>query len=70
MNEPNRPPTFWDTVRSVAAAFFGVQSSRNRVRDFKHGKALPFIVVGLVMTVLFVLTIVLAVKFALHQTGR
>ena len=70
MSEPERPVhTLWDTVKSVAASFFGVQSSKNRERDFKHGKAAHFIAVGLIATVLFVLAVVLAVRLALRQAG-
>jgi hypothetical protein len=57
------------TIASVAAAFFGVQSSKNRKRDFTHGRAGHFIVIGLVMTVLFVLAIVVVVKLVLRQAG-
>ena len=69
MTEPEKAPTFWQTVGSVFAAFFGVQSSRNRVRDFKHGKPVVFIVVGLIVTALFVLTVLLAVKLAMKNAG-
>lgn len=73
MTEPGsdkpRPPTLWQTIQSVGASFFGVQSSRNRERDFSRGKAGHFIAIGLAMTVLFVLVVVLAVKFALRQAG-
>jgi hypothetical protein len=72
MNEapdPRKAPTPWQVVASVAAAFFGVQSSKNRERDFKHGKAAHFIVVGLVATAVFVLAVVLAVRLALRQAG-
>ena len=70
MTDP-RPPahTLWDTIKSVAASFFGVQSSKNRERDFKHGKAAHVIAVGLIATVLFVLAVVMAVRLALHQAG-
>ena len=68
--DPQRPPhTLWDTVRSVGASFFGVQSSKNRERDFKHGKASHFIVMGLVATAVFILFVTLAVRFALKQAG-
>ena len=67
-NEP-KPPTLWQTIASVAASFFGVQSSKNRERDFKHGKAAHFIVVGLVATGVFVLAVILAVRLALRQAG-
>jgi len=46
-----------------------VQSSKNRERDFKHGKAAHFIVVGLVATVVFVTLVILAVRLALRQAG-
>ncbi|HEY0973684.1 MAG TPA: DUF2970 domain-containing protein [Solimonas sp.] len=57
------------TVASVAASFFGVQSRRNRERDFARGKAGHFIAVGIGMTVMFVLVVALAVKFALRSAG-
>jgi hypothetical protein len=47
--------TFADVVKSVASAFFGVQSNRNRERDFKHGKPVHYIAIGAAATVLFVL---------------
>lgn len=56
-------------ISSVAASFFGVQSSKNRQRDFSKGKAGHFIAVGLIMTVLFVLTVWMAVKLALRSAG-
>jgi hypothetical protein len=44
-------------VGSVLASFFGVQSSRNRKRDFKSGKAKQFVVVGIIMTAVCCLTL-------------
>jgi uncharacterized MAPEG superfamily protein len=41
-------------VGSVLAAALGVQSSRNRERDFKQGRAGVFIIAGLVFTALFI----------------
>jgi hypothetical protein len=67
--EEPKPPTLWQTIASVSAAFFGVQSSKNRERDFKHGKAAHFIVVGLVATAAFVTVVILAVRLALRQAG-
>lgn len=62
-------PTLWQTVSSVIASFFGVQSSKNRQRDFSKGRAVHFIVIGLVMTVVLVLGVWLAVKLALRSAG-
>ena len=60
-NQPNRPPddkmTLLKVAQSVLAAAFGVQSSRNRERDFKRGSARTFILAGLVGTVLFVVAV-------------
>ena len=67
--DPERPPTLAQTIASVFASFFGVQSSKNRERDFKHGKAAHFIVIGLIATAAFVLTIVLVVKIVMRQAG-
>jgi hypothetical protein len=61
--------TLWHTVTSVAASFFGVQSSRNRQRDFAHGKASHFIVVGLIATAVFIAAVMVAVRLALRQAG-
>ena len=43
---------------STCAAAFGVQSSKNRKRDFSKGNALTFVVSGVVFTIVFVLVIV------------
>jgi hypothetical protein len=67
--EEPKPPTLGQTVASVLASFFGVQSSKNRERDFKHGKASHFIVIGLIATAALVLTIFVIVKIVLKQAG-
>ena len=76
MNDPQRPPEkeprapgLWQVLQSVGAAFFGVQTGRNRERDFKHGKAVHFIVVGLVMTVVFVLLVIGLVQLVLRSAA-
>ena len=42
---------------SVLAAALGVQSGKNRARDFSHGKPSHFIILGVGFTVLFVLIV-------------
>ena len=54
-----------DVVGSVLSAAFGVQSSRNRERDFNSGNYRQFIIAGLVFTVLFVATLVVVVNVVL-----
>lgn len=68
-SDPRQAPGTLDTLLSVAAAFFGVQNRRNRVRDFKHGRALHFIVAGLVMTALFIAVLVVVVRMVMRQAG-
>ncbi|MEQ9427115.1 MAG: DUF2970 domain-containing protein [Phycisphaerales bacterium] len=52
-------------MTSVLAAFFGVQSSANRERDFTRGRPIHFILIGLVATVAFILALVLIVRLIL-----
>lgn len=54
-------------IGSVLAAAFGVQSSRNRERDFKEGRFVTFIIAGLVFTALFVGTVYLVVSTVLEN---
>ena len=71
MNDPadNKPPSFWQMLHSVMAAAFGVQSAKNRARDFTHGKPGQFLLVGLLFTVGFALTLFAIVKLVLHFAG-
>jgi len=72
MNQPPapKPPTLGQVIASVLASFFGVQSSKNRERDFKHGKAAHFIVVGLLATAAFVGLVILVVQLVLRQAAH
>ena len=71
MDDPadNKPPTFWQMLHSVMAAAFGVQSGKNRTRDFTHGKPSQFLLLGLLFTVAFVLILFAIVKLVLHLAG-
>ena len=53
--------TRWSALSTV----FGVQSSRNRSRDFQAGKPSHFIIAGLVFTVLFVVGMIMLVRLVL-----
>lgn len=58
----------WRVVASVLASFLGVQSNRNRERDFQYGKPSHYIIIGLAFVTLFVLLLVgiveVVMKFA------
>lgn len=65
----NTPLTTWQMLQSVLAAAFGVQSGKNRSRDFSRGKPSQFIVLGILFTVAFVGVIALIVQLVLHVAG-
>lgn len=61
--------TLGQTLQSVLASLLGVQSSRNRHRDFAKGKASHFIIVGVLAVGLFIGVLVLIVQLLLRQAG-
>lgn len=64
-----REPSFWQIVLSTMSAFLGVQSNKNRVRDFKHGNIYAYIVAGLIFTTIFIGCIVLTINVVLSNAG-
>ncbi len=54
-------------IGSVLAAGLGVQSSKNRERDFKQGRAGVYIAAGLIFTVLFIAALVTVVQLVLEN---
>ncbi len=57
--------SIWEVFQGVFAMIIGVQSEEKRERQFKYGKLHQFIIVGIIMTALFLLHIVMLVKYAL-----
>jgi len=68
-NDKNEKPSFGQVVLSTLAAAIGVQSGKNRERDFKGGSIKTYIAAGIIFTGLFVLTLVLVVKTVLAKMG-
>lgn len=60
-------PTWFQIFFSMIAAFFGVQTKKTYERDFSYGKAGPYIIMGIVLTILLVLGLMLAVKLAMNM---
>ncbi|MCG7598566.1 DUF2970 domain-containing protein [Halomonas sp. McH1-25] len=54
----------WGVVKSVLAAFFGVQKERQRQHDFSEGKPVAFIMTGIVLAVALVIAILLVATLA------
>ncbi|AJQ95219.1 DUF2970 domain-containing protein [Gynuella sunshinyii] len=69
MNDKNNKVGFWAIAGSILAAAFGVQSDKNRQRDFNKGNIWWFVAGGAIFTVIFVFLIILAVKLSLSQVN-
>lgn len=61
--------SLWQVAVSIFASFFGVQSDKNRERDFVRGKPIHFIIIGIISTVLFILMLWAIVKVVLTVAG-
>ena len=59
-------PSTWEVFKSVMASFFGVQKEEIRQRDFTRGKPSQFIIIGLILTVAFIVIIYYLVKLILY----
>ncbi|MEW6037306.1 MAG: DUF2970 domain-containing protein [Pseudomonadota bacterium] len=70
MSDTRDKPGLLQVIASTLAAAFGVQSEKNRLRDFQHGSAKAYIVAGIVGTVVFVLTVYGVVKLVLSGSGK
>ena len=61
----DQPLTLRQMLGSAISAMIGVQSKQKRERDFARGKASHFIIVGVVLTAIFVLTMAGVVSLVL-----
>lgn len=61
--------SFGALLLSVLSAFFGVQSSANRERDFSNGKLSHFIIIGLVLGLTFILIVVGVVNLVMNMAA-
>jgi hypothetical protein len=67
--EPNKLNPL-QVVASVFAAGLGVQSSKNRDRDFKQGRIGVFIAAGIVFTLFFIASVMFVVQMVLKSAGE
>jgi len=68
-DKPAKKITTFSFMSSIFAAAFGVQSNKNRERDFEHGKFHHFIIGGIIFAVLFILMVIGVVKLVMHNAG-
>ncbi|QQX80092.1 DUF2970 domain-containing protein [Shewanella sp. KX20019] len=53
---------WWQVLLSTLAAFIGVQTEQNRLKDFQTSSPVPFIVMGILLAIAFVLSLLLIVS--------
>ncbi len=58
-------PSLMQVIQSILAAAFGVQSQQARERDFTRGSPLPYIIGGVVFTVLLIVVLIVIVNMVL-----
>ncbi len=59
-----------DVIFSVLAAMIGVQSEKNRERDFTKGDIGNYIFVGIIMVVIFIFTLISIVNNILEDAAK
>lgn len=64
-NSKARKTSLASLFKSVAAAFFGVQSNKNRKKDFAQGKLSHFIIVGIISVIIFISILILVVNLVM-----
>ena len=52
-------------IKSVLSAMVGVQNKKNLKEDFSKSSPMPFIIAGIIMTLVFIGTVWLVVQLAL-----
>ena len=66
-NKPTQVTT-WQVIVSVFRAWLGVQTNENRKRDFSSSDPVPFIIAGVIFTLIMIVGVIIAVKIALSGT--
>jgi DUF2970 family protein len=75
---PNNPndaknvakPNLFQVLASVLAGLFGVQSAKNRERDFKKGRASDYILIYVILVLAMVAGMIITVNMVISGTGQ
>ena len=62
-------PSLLAVLGSVLASMFGVQSNRKREQDFVHGKPSQYVIIGLLVTLVFILVVWGVVSLVMRLAG-
>lgn len=68
-NSQKAKPSALNIVLSACAAAFGVQSNKNRERDFEGGNIYHYIVAGIIFTACFIAAVAFIVNTVLKNVG-
>lgn len=60
-----RKPSVWQLVKTTLCAAVGVQTDANREVDFSQSSPLPYIIMGIVFTVIFLGTLITIASVAI-----
>ncbi len=66
-NTEDNKPNILQMILSVLAAGFGVQSNKNRERDFKRGSFKLYVILGIIFVILFIAAITSIVSLIIEQ---
>lgn len=61
-NEPSQKSSILGIISSTLAAFIGVQSDKNREKDFNQKSFIPFFISGLIMITIFFCALIFMAK--------
>lgn len=68
MQNKQKPPGIFNVIGSVLAAMIGIQNDENRERDFEQGKASNYIVVGVIVVAIFVISLISIVNSIVDES--
>lgn len=66
-SSPEQKPNLLQTIQSILAALLGVQSAKNRERDFTKGDASSYLGVYVVLVALLVIGMIVTVNVVLSS---
>ncbi len=69
-HDSEQKPGALHLIGSVLSAAVGIQSNKNRERDFKHGKLRTFVIAGVIFVALFIFSVFSIVQIVLRQSGH
>jgi hypothetical protein len=70
--EPAKSPESLSPLTVLASVFrswFGVQTEKNRQRDFSSNDPTPFIIAGIIFTIGMIVAVIVVVNVALSSAG-